>query len=119
MNRPLYMNRQQVIRDLSAEYEKHTLAFYQNQNAIGNKIPVGGAHMPDFFRAEGLRVMINNLQANQTAEEARIAGLQAAQQAVIAWNSRREYQVHFWKNTTDHYLNCILKKCLEDSEIPF
>lgn len=72
--------------------------------AIGNRIPVGGAHMDNFFRSEAIAGLLAGLREGKTLTESIADGKEASTRAVLAWNKRREWQVHRTPDTAHSYL---------------
>ena len=75
-----------------------------------DEIPVGGAHMDPFFRAEALRGLLSALRKRVPIVLAIEAGVAEAKAAIAIWNRRREYQVHRWDGWVEGYLHSVIRR---------
>lgn len=79
-----------ALRKMEDEYVAKLVA---DRRAIGDRVPVGGAHMDAFFRSEGLRVTASRCRTATLAEAIK-AGQEQMTVCVMRWNRGREWQVH-------------------------
>lgn len=94
------------LRLLGAVLERLEQSHRKDLDAIGSRIPVGGAHMDDFFKAEGIRGIQSVLRRGETFQRALEQGCENAKVAILKWNERcgREYQIKRWEGSCESYL---------------
>lgn len=95
-----------------ALYEKHSAEL----RAIGNRNVMGGGEWLDLFiRMEGIRGLQTALRSGNTLEYSIKFGKSTSSIAVKIWNTRREYQVHRWEETTWDFIDTTVRKLLNAS----
>jgi hypothetical protein len=89
-----------AMREISARYTRAYEEHREHVRAIGQRVPVGGAHMDSFFRSEALRTFLDSLNAGSTPDQACEHAREAVALAVTKWSdSRGDYHVHRWTGT--------------------
>ena len=110
---PFSKTRMHLLRLLDDEYQKLYAKHYEEQKAIGNRIPVGGGDWMDmFFRCEALRGCIGALRTDKSLDEAVAEGKTVSEISIRIWNGKREYQVHRWDKCCHSYLDGMIARLL-------
>lgn len=110
---PFSKTRPYLTRLLDDEYQRLYAKHYEEQKAIGNRIPVGGGDWMDmFFRCEALRGCIGALRAGKPLDECVAEGKAVSEISVRIWNGKREYQVHRWDKCCHTFLDGIVPRLL-------
>ena len=91
------------LQVLEARYQL-SLEEHRRLAPRNGEIPVGGAHMDPFFRAEALRGLLGALRKGGRPREALLEGAEAGKLAIRLWNRRGDYQVHRWDGWVEDYL---------------
>lgn len=105
----------EILIKLDRLYHEMMQTHMEDMRAIGSRIPAGGAHMDLFFRLEGLRGAMTALRLGDKLEQAIQAGKDVSSLAVLAWNNRREYQVHRWDKTAHDFIENTIRRLAKDA----
>ena len=65
----------------------------------GGGIPVGGEHIDELVRGEGLLKLVRCICKGKTVTESLQEAIEETRLIIRNWNKSREYQVHRWEDT--------------------